>query len=94
MVVENKAGAAGMIGLKALASAKPDGYTVGQIPISVTRFSQLGTVAIDPLLASPPRARLWAWATTSSCPGTWAWSAEDCCRHINKACNSGKPLMA
>jgi tripartite-type tricarboxylate transporter receptor subunit TctC len=49
MVVENKAGAAGMIGLKALASAKPDGYTVGQIPISVTRFSKLGTVAIDPM---------------------------------------------
>jgi tripartite-type tricarboxylate transporter receptor subunit TctC len=49
MVVDNKVGAAGMIGLKALASAKPDGYTVGQIPISVTRFSQLGTVAIDPL---------------------------------------------
>ena len=49
MVVENKAGAAGMIDLKALASAKPDGYTVGQIPISVTRFSQLGTVAIDPM---------------------------------------------
>jgi tripartite-type tricarboxylate transporter receptor subunit TctC len=49
MVVENKVGAAGMIGLKALASAKPDGYTVGQIPISVTRFSQLGTVAIDPM---------------------------------------------
>lgn len=49
VVVENKAGAAGMIGLKALASAKPDGYTLGQIPISVTRFSQLGTVAVDPL---------------------------------------------
>ena len=49
MVVENKVGAAGMIGLKALASAKPDGYTVDQIPISVTRFSQLGTVAIDPM---------------------------------------------
>jgi len=49
VVVENRAGAAGMLGLKALASAKPDGYTVGQIPISVTRFSQLGSVAIDPL---------------------------------------------
>ncbi|MDD0809461.1 tripartite tricarboxylate transporter substrate binding protein [Curvibacter sp. RS43] len=49
VVVENKAGAAGMLGAKALASAKPDGYTVGQIPISVTRFSQLGTVALDPL---------------------------------------------
>jgi tripartite-type tricarboxylate transporter receptor subunit TctC len=48
IVFENKPGAAGMLGLKALASAKPDGYTIGQIPISVTRFSQLGMVQIDP----------------------------------------------
>ena len=49
IVVENKAGASGMLGLKAMLSAKPDGYTIGQVPISVTRFSQLGTVQIDPL---------------------------------------------
>lgn len=49
VVVENKVGASGMIGLKAMVNAKPDGYTIGQIPISVTRFSQLGSVAIDPL---------------------------------------------
>lgn len=49
IAVENRAGAAGMIGLKALAAARPDGYTIGQVPISVTRFAQLGTVAIDPL---------------------------------------------
>ncbi len=49
VVVENKAGASGMLGLKTMVSAKPDGYTVGQIPISVARFSQLGTVQIDPL---------------------------------------------
>jgi tripartite-type tricarboxylate transporter receptor subunit TctC len=49
IVFENKPGAAGMLGLKAMASAKPDGYTIGQIPISVTRFAQLGSVAIDPL---------------------------------------------
>ena len=49
IVVENRAGAAGMIGAKAIAAAKPDGYTVGQIPISVTRFSQLGSLALDPL---------------------------------------------
>jgi len=48
IAVDNRAGAAGMLGLKAMASAKPDGYTIGQIPISVTRFSQLGSVAIDP----------------------------------------------
>jgi tripartite-type tricarboxylate transporter receptor subunit TctC len=49
VVVDNKAGASGMIGLKAMTSARPDGYTVGQIPISVTRFAQLGTSAPDPL---------------------------------------------
>jgi len=49
IVLENRAGVSGMLGLRALASAKPDGYTVGQIPISVTRFAQLGTVQIDPL---------------------------------------------
>ena len=48
IAVENKVGSSGMIGAKALASAKPDGYTIGQIPISVTRFSQLGTLAADP----------------------------------------------
>jgi tripartite-type tricarboxylate transporter receptor subunit TctC len=49
VVVDNKVGASGMIGLKALALARPDGYTIGQIPISVTRFSQLGTVQLDPM---------------------------------------------
>ena len=49
IVVENRTGASGMLGLKSLATAKPDGYTIGQIPISVTRFAQLGTVQIDPL---------------------------------------------
>ncbi|TDP61802.1 Bug family tripartite tricarboxylate transporter substrate binding protein [Roseateles toxinivorans] len=49
LVVENRTGASGMLGLRAMASAKPDGYTIGQIPISVTRFSQLGSVQIDPL---------------------------------------------
>ncbi len=48
IAVENKAGASGMIGSKALASAKADGYTIGQIPISVTRFAQLGTLQADP----------------------------------------------
>jgi len=49
IVVENRAGASGMLGLKAMASARPDGYTIGQIPISVTRFAQLGSVQLDPL---------------------------------------------
>ena len=49
IVVENRAGAAGMIGTAAMLSAKPDGYTIGQVPLSVARFSQLGTFKFDPL---------------------------------------------
>jgi tripartite-type tricarboxylate transporter receptor subunit TctC len=49
IALENRAGASGMIGTKALASARPDGYTIGQIPISVTRFAQIGTVQLNPL---------------------------------------------
>lgn len=48
IVVENRAGASGMIGVRALAAARPDGYTIGQIPISVTRFSQLDMLPLDP----------------------------------------------
>ena len=48
VILENRAGAAGMIGAKAIAAARPDGYTIGQIPISVTRFSQLGMLQADP----------------------------------------------
>ena len=49
VIFQNSAGASGMIGARAIAVAKPDGYTIGQIPLSVTRFAQLGTVAFDPL---------------------------------------------
>ena len=49
IVVDNKPGVSGMLGLQQRARAKPDGYTIGQIPISVTRFSQVGTVKLDPL---------------------------------------------
>lgn len=49
IVIENRAGASGMLGTKVLATSRPDGYTIGQIPISVTRFAQLRTVQLDPL---------------------------------------------
>lgn len=49
IVVENRAGASGMLGVKAMTQAKPDGYTIGQIPQSITRFSQVGNVKIDAL---------------------------------------------
>jgi len=48
IAVENRSGAAGMIGASSIATAQPDGYTIGQIPLSVTRFSQLGSFQHDP----------------------------------------------
>jgi tripartite-type tricarboxylate transporter receptor subunit TctC len=42
VVVENKAGAAGNIGVEALAKANPDGYTLGVVPV--------GNIAVNPSL--------------------------------------------
>lgn len=58
IVVDNRAGASGMLGVQALANAKPDGYTIGQVPLSVTRFAQLGTLRIDPRKDLTPIARV------------------------------------
>lgn len=49
IVVENRSGGGGMAGTHSLAAAVPDGYTIGQIPLSVTRFSQLGKLSFDPM---------------------------------------------
>ena len=49
IVIENRVGASGMLGVKAMTQARPDGYTIGQIPLSITRFSQVGNVKIDAL---------------------------------------------
>jgi tripartite-type tricarboxylate transporter receptor subunit TctC len=42
VVVDNKAGAAGNIGVEALAKANPDGYTLGIVPV--------GNIAVNPSL--------------------------------------------
>lgn len=46
---KNIAGVSGMHDTRMIAVAKPDGYTIGQIPISVTRFGQLDMLSINPL---------------------------------------------
>ncbi|MGV3742607.1 MAG: tripartite tricarboxylate transporter substrate binding protein [Burkholderiaceae bacterium] len=45
---KNVAGASGMLGVHAIATARPDGYTIGQIPISITRFALLNQLTHDP----------------------------------------------
>ena len=49
MVVENKAGASGMLGPNELVSAKPDGYTLSQLTIGVARLPHMQKMQFDPL---------------------------------------------
>ncbi len=50
VVIENKPGAAGTVGPASLAqNARPDGYTVSQMPISVFRVPYLEKVNFDPM---------------------------------------------
>jgi tripartite-type tricarboxylate transporter receptor subunit TctC len=43
VVVENKSGAGGILGAQAMLSDKPDGYTLGQMPVSVFRTPLMST---------------------------------------------------
>ncbi len=50
VVVENKAGASGTLGPATMAAtAKPDGYTISHMPITVVRFPIMQKVSWDPL---------------------------------------------
>lgn len=49
VVVENKAGASGTLAPAALVTAKPDGYTIAHMPITVLRLPVMQKVAFDPL---------------------------------------------
>ncbi|MCP3023156.1 tripartite tricarboxylate transporter substrate binding protein [Cupriavidus basilensis] len=49
IVVENKPGAGGTLVGGALAAARPDGYTIGQLPLTVYRFPHQQKTAWQPL---------------------------------------------
>jgi len=49
VVVENRPGATGTLGAAALVNAKPDGYTVSMIPITVLRLPHMENVSFDPM---------------------------------------------
>lgn len=49
IVVENRPGAAGTLVGPALRAAVPDGYTIGQLPITLYRFPFMQRVSWDPL---------------------------------------------
>ena len=49
VVVETKAGAAGQVGAQFAANAKPDGYTLAQLPLGVFRLPHMVKTSFDPL---------------------------------------------
>ncbi|MFN0160813.1 MAG: Bug family tripartite tricarboxylate transporter substrate binding protein [Burkholderiales bacterium] len=49
MIVENKPGAGGTLGAIELVNARPDGYTLSQLPISVFRIPHMQKVQFDTL---------------------------------------------
>jgi len=48
IVIDNKPGASGTLGAAALVTAKPDGYTLSQLPITVFRLPYMQKVTFDP----------------------------------------------
>ena len=49
VVIENKAGASGMLGPNELVSAKPDGYTLSQLTIGILRLPHMQKMQFNPL---------------------------------------------
>ena len=49
VIIENKPGASGTMGAGALVNARPDGYTLTQLPISVFRLPLMQKTPFDPL---------------------------------------------
>ncbi len=49
MIVENRPGAGGTLGANAMVTAKPDGYTLTQLPLGIYRIPHMQKTTFDPI---------------------------------------------
>jgi tripartite-type tricarboxylate transporter receptor subunit TctC len=49
IIVENRPGAGGTLGAAALVNARPDGYTIAQLPLAVFRLPHINKTPFDPM---------------------------------------------
>jgi len=49
VIVENKPGVGGTLGASAMVQAKPDGYTITQLPLGIYRLPHMQTMPFDPV---------------------------------------------
>ncbi len=49
VVIENKPGAGGTLGASAMVNAKPDGYTLTQLPLGIYRLPHMQKMSFDPI---------------------------------------------
>jgi tripartite-type tricarboxylate transporter receptor subunit TctC len=49
VVIENKPGAGGTMGAAAMVNAKPDGYTLTQLPLGIYRLPHMQAMSFDPV---------------------------------------------
>ena len=49
VIIENKPGAGGTMGAAAMVNAKPDGYTLKQLPLGIYRLPHMQNMAFDPV---------------------------------------------
>ena len=68
VIVDNRTGASGTAGpAQMAANAKPDGYTISHIPITVFRFPFMQKTPYDPLPISPTSSTSRASCSASAC---------------------------
>ena len=75
VIISNRPGAAGTLVAPALKAAKPDGYTIGQIPPTVYRHALMNRVTWDPVQDLSPIVQVSGTTFGLLVPATSPWKS-------------------